>query len=529
MGGPTVPAPGAGADTLVTRLVAADKTPWYKKPNLRYLYLMLIPTCMGVEMTSGFDSSMMNGLQNLDSWDNYFGKPRGSLLGILSAIYSLGAICGLPFIPFVNDRYGRRAAILFGSGIMIVGAILQGAAQNFAMFLISRFLLGLGIPFAIVAASSLLGELGYPKERAVLGSLFNASWFIGSIVAAAVTYGTFTIKNNWSWRIPSAMQAIPSLLQIFFMYFIPESPRWLIAKDRADEALAILIKYHAEGDEDSELVRIEFAEIQETLRVEMENSTRSWREMVATPGMRKRVLICSMLGLFTQWSGNGLISYYLARILENVGITDSETKLQINLGNTCWGFVNGMVMALAVYKFKRRTMYLACTICLLFVYTGWTVASANYAQTKSHASSIAVIVFIFLYSPCYNMAYNALTYTYLVELFPYTVRSRGITIFQYWGRVAGFFNTFVNPIGLKNAGWKYYLSYVCWLAFEVCFVYFLFPETSGKTLEELAFLFEEQKQDEVNRNLAKQLGVQDTASIEGIEHRKMDIETKSHI
>jgi MFS family permease len=176
------------------------------------------------------------------------------------------------------------------------------------MFIVSRFLLGFGIPFAIVAASSLLGELGYPKERAVLGSLFNASWFIGSIVAAGVTYGTFTIKNNWSWRIPSLMQAIPSLMQIAFMWFIPESPRWLIAKDRADEALAILIEYHAEGDNDSELVRIEFAEIQETLKVEMENSTRSWREMVATPGMRKRVLICSMLGLFTQWSGNGLIS-----------------------------------------------------------------------------------------------------------------------------------------------------------------------------------------------------------------------------
>jgi hypothetical protein len=218
--------------------------------------------------------------------------------------------------------------------------------------------------------------------------------------------------------------------------------------------------------------------------------------------------------------------YYLARILENVGITKSETKLQINLGNTCWGFVNGMVMALAVYRFKRRTMYLACTISLFFVYTGWTIASANYDQTKSKASSVAVIFFIFLYSPCYNMAYNALTYTYLVELFPYTVRSRGITIFQYWGRVAGFFNTFVNPIGLKNIGWKYYISYVCWLAFEIVFVYFLFPETSGKSLEELAFLFETDKADTVHKNVAKQLGVEDTASIEGVQHSKVDVETK---
>jgi hypothetical protein len=92
------------------------------------------------------------------------------------------------------------------------------------------------------------------------------------------------------------------------------------------------------------------------------------------------------------------------------------------------------------------------------------------------------------------MAYNALTYTYLVEIFPYAVRSRGITIFQLFGRLAGFFNTYVNPIGLKNAGWKYYLSYVVWLVFEIFFVYFMFPETSGRTLEELAFLFEGEEQ-----------------------------------
>lgn len=176
------------------------------------------------------------------------------------------------------------------------------------MFIMSRFFLGNGIPFAIVAASSLIGELGYPKERAVLTSLFNASWFIGAIVAAGVTLGTFAMPNSWSWRIPSLLQVFPSTLQLIFMYFLPESPRWLISKDRSEEALAILIKYHAEGDEDSAFARAEFAQIQTTLQIEAEASKKSWREMVATPGMRKRVLIGSALGLFTQWSGNGLIS-----------------------------------------------------------------------------------------------------------------------------------------------------------------------------------------------------------------------------
>ncbi|KAI5797382.1 hexose transporter [Peziza echinospora] len=488
----------SAADPVLTQLVEADKVPWYKKKNLRALYFILLPTCMGVEMTSGFDSSMMNGLQSVANWDEYFNHPTGSKLGIFSAIYSLGAIVVLPLVPFVNDRFGRRMCIVVGSCIMIFGAILQGCAQNFVWFLMSRFFLGCGIPFAIVAASSLIGELSYPKERAVLTSLFNASWFIGAIVAASITLGTFAMPNTWSWRIPSILQIFPSLLQVTFIWFLPESPRWLISHDRGDEALAILIKYHAEGDESSAFARAEFAQIRVTLEIEAEASKRSWKEMIATPGMRKRVLIGSALGLFTQWSGNGLISYYLSKILTSVGVTNKKTQNRINVANTCWGLINGTVMALAVFRFKRRTMYLACTCCLLMTYTGWTIASAKYAQTKSDSAGIAVIFFIFLYSPMYNMGYNALTYTYLVELFPFQVRSRGITIFQWWGRMAGFFNNFVNPIGLKNIGWKYYLTYVVWLAFEVCFVYFLFPETSGRTLEELSFLFEG---DEANKRV----------------------------
>ncbi|CAL1700009.1 unnamed protein product [Somion occarium] len=440
-----------------------------------------------------FDSSMMNGLQAVGTWQEFFNHPRSTILGLLSALYSLGSICSLPFVPFVTDRLGRRWAIIVGSIIMMIGAVLQTASQDFAMFVIARFLLGFGIPFAIVAASSMIGELSYPKERARIGSLFNSSWFIGAIVAAGVTLGTFAMPTNWGWRIPSILQICPSLLQIIFIWSLPESPRWLVAKGRGEEAYAILVKYHAEGDIDSPFVKAEYAEIEKTLELERESSNTTWKELLKTPGMRKRVLICSFLGLATQWSGNGLTSYFLSPILENVGIHDNREKNLINLAMTCWGFVNATALALTVSKMSRRVAYLACTISLTFIFTGWTIASARYAINGDQASSRAVIAFIFLYSPAYNMAFNALTYTFLVELFPYHVRAKGIAIFQWWGRAAGFFNQFVNPIGINNAGWKYYISYCIFLLFEVFFVYFLFPETSHRSLEELAFLFEGEK------------------------------------
>ncbi|TFK69429.1 hypothetical protein BDN72DRAFT_767913, partial [Pluteus cervinus] len=221
---------------IVSQLAHQDNTPWYKKPNLRLLYIIFFPTLIGVEMTSGFDSSMMNGLQAVGSWDIFFNKPRGAILGLLSSVYSLGAIVSLPFVPWITDTFGRRMAIIFGSLFMVLGSLLQGFSKNFAMFIVSRLLLGFGIPFAIIAASSLIGELSHPKERPFIGSLFNSCWFIGSIVAAGVTFGTFAMNSNWAWRIPSLLQMLPSVLQLAFIFFLPESPRWLISRGRKDEA-----------------------------------------------------------------------------------------------------------------------------------------------------------------------------------------------------------------------------------------------------------------------------------------------------
>ena len=305
------------------------------------------------------------------------------------------------------------------------------------MFVFSRVVIGFGIPAAIVAASSLIGELSHPKERAILGSLFNSCYFVGAIGAAAVTLGTFSMPTDWGWRIPSLLQISPSFLQLCFVWFLPESPRWLISKGRRQEAFDILVKYHAEGNEDSEFVKAEFVQIEQTLELELESKERvGWKELVRTSGMRRRVLIGAALGLFTQWSGNGLTSYvffsltddkllthgvhryFLARILDNVGITDNYTKNCINLANNCWGFLNATFFALTVSRFPRRTAYLIGSISILLIFTGWTVASAEYQQTKSSGSSIAVIVFIFLYSPAYNIAYNALTYSAFFFSFP---------------------------------------------------------------------------------------------------------------
>ncbi|KAI1252482.1 hypothetical protein MGN70_007060 [Eutypa lata] len=507
------------SDPIVTRLAKEDKVPWYSKPNLRFLYLMLFPTCMGIELTSGFDSQLINALQIVPSWIDFFDNPQGGLKGIIAAAYSLGAIFSLPFIGVVNDKFGRRWSIFGGSVIMVIGALIQGLSINVGMYIAARLILGFGIPTCIVSASSLIGELSYPKERPVLTSLFNVSYFVGQIVAAAICFGTNNIPNNFGWQIPSWLQMVPSLVQMTFVFFIPESPRWLLTKDRGDEAFEMLVKYHGEGDRESEFVKAEFTQMKTTIELELQHSNVSWKDMMNTSGMRRRALISCMLGLFTQWSGNTLISYFLGDLLEMIGKHESVFKQQINVALACWNLVCGTIASLLVLRFKRRHMYLACTISSLAVYVFWTISMQQAMKgrdlgTPNQAANGAVIFFIFAYAPAYNLGYNALTYTYMVEIWPFAERSHGIAFFQLFGRLAGFFTTFVNPIGLENAGWKYLISYCCFLAYEIVFVYFMFPETFGRTLEELAFLFEDKAlADEAVNAVEKVVGHHDEGTV----------------
>ena len=133
------------------------------------------------------------------------------------------------------------------------------------------------------------------------------------------------------------------------------------------------MKYHAEGDKDSIFARAEIAQIENVIIMEREISQQSWMDMISTAGMRRRTFIAAALGLFTQWSGNTLISFYLSKILDMIGITDANTKSYINLGNTAWSFVNGTTIALVVPRFPRRTMFLIGATGMLVIYIAWYV------------------------------------------------------------------------------------------------------------------------------------------------------------
>lgn len=149
---------------------------------------------------------MMNGLQSLPQWENCmqaqdyqislsshfnadYHDPSPSMLGLLNCIMSVGSICALPFVPYSADLLGRRTSIQIGASIMAIGVILQTLGFTYGMFVGARFLIGFGVAIAHGSSPLLITELVHPQHRAIYTAIYNTTWYIGSFIAAWLTFG----------------------------------------------------------------------------------------------------------------------------------------------------------------------------------------------------------------------------------------------------------------------------------------------------------------------------------------------------
>ncbi|KAH6721702.1 lactose permease [Leptodontidium sp. MPI-SDFR-AT-0119] len=475
-------------------VLPTNPKPWYKTRHLIQLNLILLVPLFSAA-TIGFDSAMMNGLQSLPQWKTFFEFPKPALLGTINAIYPVGKLIGLYPATWISDRYGRRKPMRFGFFILILGAAIQGGAQNLSMFIVARVLLGLATAFISLPSPLLICELAYPTQRGKLTALYNTFFYLGSVFAAWSTYGSFRLQSTLAWRIPSTLQGAFPLIQLCCFYWVPESPRWLIAHGKHDEARDIFTKYHSAGDKDSPLVDFELAEIETAIRAENTAiSQSSYIDCIRTSPNRRRTFIAVSLGVFAQWSGNGVVSYYLTLVLDTIGIKAASSQTLINGMLQLFNWIISILAgALMVDRLGRRTLFLISTAGMLVSYICWTALNSVFARDSNQTAGYAVLAFIFIYYFFYDIAWTPLLWAYPAEIFPYTLRARGLTITlssAYLGLILG---QIVNPIAMTDIGWKYYTVFCCLLAILLVIVYLCYPETRGHSLEEIAEIFDGKK------------------------------------
>lgn len=268
--------------------------------------------------------------------------------------------------------------------------------------------------------------------------------------------------------------------------------RWLASRGRREEARKVLADWHAGGDLDSPLVAFELNEIETAIHEESEVlSEVSWLELFRTPANRKRTLIAVLVGWFAQWNGVGVISYYLTLVLNSVGITAVKDQTLINGLLQVFNYlVSVLGGAMMVDRLGRRTLFLTSSVGMLLSYVAWTGLTASFVTTRSELTGRAVVALIFIYYFFYDIAFTPLLQAYTVEIFPYTLRGRGLSAMYMSTFVGLIVGNQVNPIAMKAIGWKYYIVFCCLLALLVVIVWFLFPETKGHTLEEIREVFE---------------------------------------
>lgn len=346
---------------------------------------------------------------------------------------------------------------------MVVGAVLQAACQNLGTFMGGRFLLGFGNSLAQLCSPMLLTELAHPQHRGRLTTVYNCLWNVGALIVAWVSFGTNYMESDWSWRIPALIQAFPSVIQLLFIFWVPESPRYLMAKDKHDRALAILAKYHANGDEYNATVQFEFREIKETLRLEFEASkSSSYLDFFKTKGNRYRLAVLISLGVFSQWSGNAIISNYSSTLYDTAGVTGSTQKLGLSAGQTGLSLIISVTMALLVDKVGRRPMFLTATAGMFFTFIFWTLTSGLYEERNANGAGYAMIFFIWVHGIFYAISWSGLLVGYAIEILPYKLRAKGLMIMNLLVQAALTLNTYANPLAFEafeGHAWRLYIIY----------------------------------------------------------------------
>lgn len=371
--------------------------------------------------------------------------------------------------------------MLVGAIWIIVGTIISATSTTMAQLTVGRFILGSGVQFMTVAAPAYAIEIAPPHWRGRCTGLYNCGWFAGAVPAACITYGTQFINNSYAWKVPLILQSVASVIVVFSVWFIPESPRYLFVKAQDEKAIEFLVRYHGDGNRNSRLVLLEIEEIRESIRQDAIDKAKPWWDYSPffTHNGRWRAAQAIMMGVFGQFSGNGL-GYFNIQIYKLIGVDSQSQQLGYQILYQVVGAIGALTAVALTDRMPRRPVLIYGTFgvaCLLAINAGLTNAiainqAANDGQITNKNYARGALAFYFLFQTFYSFTYTPLQGVVPAEALDTTLRAKGLALYGFAVGCVGFINTYAGPIALANITYKYIYVFVGWDVIEAILWYF---------------------------------------------------------
>ncbi|CAI7619279.1 unnamed protein product [Penicillium bialowiezense] len=487
------------------------------------LYILTATAYMG-SLLFGYDTGVMGSVLALSSFKKDFGLPvessgfsdkeNAQISSNVVSLLTAGCFFGSIGAAYMNDRLGRRYSLMILVVIFMVGAALQvGAHHEIGMIYGGRVIAGLGIGGMSSITPVYVSENCAPEIRGRVAGLFQEFLVIGSTFAYWLDYGValHIPEGTSQWRIPVAIQLVPAGLMLVGLFFLKESPRWLMKKGRSEEALDSLA-YIRNEPETSEAVRLEFAEI--TAAIHEENQATegmTWKECLK-PTNRYRFFLAFVLMLSQQFSGTNSIGYYAPQIFASVGLSKTNSGLfATGIYGTVKVIATAIFLIVGIDRWGRKKSLIggsAWMATMMFIIGAVLVTHPPKTDATSVSSaSIAMVAMIYLYVIGYSASWGPTPWVYLGEIFPTRLRAYGVGFGAATQWLFNFVITEVTPRAINEIGWRTFLMFGIFCVAMGIFVFIFFKETKGRTLEEMDLIFgavdEQQRRADVEHTLQK--------------------------